>query len=104
LIEVHASQDFLRNGFAFHVVERRGQTVSVAGPLVMTDCDAERSALYPPEPTFRLRNDECQALMDELWRIGVRPSEGSGSAGSLRQAEEHIASLQAIAFKLSGVT
>lgn len=32
------------------------------------------------EPSFRLENSEAQVLMDELWRIGIRPTEGRGSA------------------------
>ena len=34
------------------------------------------------KPTFQLRRDQVQALMDELYRIGFRPSE-EGTAGEL---------------------
>lgn len=42
----------------------------------------------------------AQNLMDELWNCGIRPSEGSGSAGAMRQAEEHIATLKLEAERL----
>ena len=38
--------------------------------------------------------------MDELWRCGLRPSEGTGSAGSLAATERHLKDMQAIAFDL----
>lgn len=53
-----------------------------------------------PEPTIRLRNDEAQMLIDELWRCGLRPSEGSGSAGSLAATERHLKDMQRIALGL----
>ena len=84
MIEIRAHQDPLRARIGFYVLDRQGEATYV-------------------EPTFGLKPDECQALMDELWRVGFRPSEGSGSAGAMSQAEAHIASLKAIAFKLAGI-
>lgn len=55
---------------------------------------------YIGEPTMRLKNDEAQMLIDELWRCGLRPSEGSGSAGSLAATERHLKDMQAIAMGL----
>jgi len=51
------------------------------------------------EPTMRLTNEAAQLLMDELWRCGLRPSEGSGSAGSLAATERHLADMRRIAFE-----
>ena len=51
-------------------------------------------------PVFDLRKDEAQQLMDELWRAGLRPSEGTGSAGSLAATERHLADMRALVFKL----
>lgn len=52
------------------------------------------------EPTMRLKNDEAQMLMDELWHCGLRPSEGSGSAGSLAATERHLKDMRTIAMGL----
>lgn len=49
------------------------------------------------EPTVSLKPEAAQSLMDELWRVGLRPSEGSGSAGSLAATERHLADMQRIA-------
>jgi hypothetical protein len=49
------------------------------------------------KPTFSLENDTAQMLMDELWRCGLRPTEGSGSAGSLAATERHLRDMQNVA-------
>ena len=41
-------------------------------------------------PTMQLDMTEAQRLMDELWNCGLRPSEGTGSAGSLEATQAHL--------------
>lgn len=50
------------------------------------------------EPTISLKLDAAQELMDDLWRAGLRPSEGSGSAGSLRATEYHLEDMRRLVF------
>ena len=50
------------------------------------------------EPTFKLRRDQVQALMDELYRIGVRPSE-QGTAGELEATKAHLKDMRALVAK-----
>ncbi|MFZ6654068.1 hypothetical protein [Undibacterium sp. TJN19] len=52
------------------------------------------------EPALCLQYEEAQNLMDELWTCGLRPSEGTGSAGALAATEKHLKDMQAVAFKL----
>lgn len=52
------------------------------------------------EPAIRLKWDEAQRLVDELWACGIRPSQGIGSAGQLGATEKHLADMQKIATKL----
>jgi hypothetical protein len=54
------------------------------------------------EPLFRLDYNDAQSLIDDLWQAGLRPSEGTGSAGSLKATENHLKDMQKIAFKLLG--
>ena len=44
-------------------------------------------------------NTMGQELMDSLWECGVRPTEGTGSAGSLKATERHLADMQKLVFK-----
>lgn len=50
------------------------------------------------DPAMQITPDDAQGLMDELWRAGFRPTEGTGSAGSLAATERHLADMKAIAF------
>lgn len=64
-------------------------------------CDMVMATVEPGShhhiaPVFSLQSREAQALMDELWTAGFRPTEGTGSAGALRQAEDHIESLKSV--------
>ena len=52
---------------------------------------------------FRLKPEEAQMLMDSLWDAGVRPSEGSGSAGSLKATQEHLKDMRVLAFSALGI-
>lgn len=52
---------------------------------------------YAP-PTLQLPQRTAQQLIDELWFCGLRPTEGSGSAGSLAATERHLSDMRAMAF------
>lgn len=52
-----------------------------------------------PSPTFTMNETNTQMLMDELWRCGFRPSEGTGSAGSLAATERHLEDMRTLVFK-----
>jgi len=54
----------------------------------------------PLEPFIKIERDEAQVLMDDLWEAGIRPTEGKGSAGSIRATDDHLADMQKIAFHL----
>jgi hypothetical protein len=41
----------------------------------------------------------AQQLMDELWHVGLRPSEGTGSAGSLAATQRHLHDMRALVAK-----
>lgn len=52
------------------------------------------------EPTVSLTVDQAQQLMDALWSCGLRPTEGSGSAGALAATQHHLEDMRKIATKL----
>ena len=51
------------------------------------------------EDSLRLTHTEAQRLMDELWTCGLRPSEGSGSAGALAATQEHLKDMRRLVFE-----
>ena len=52
------------------------------------------------EPTFSIDETAAQQLMDELWNCGLRPSEGTGSAGALAATQKHLEDMRKISFDL----
>ena len=57
---------------------------------------ADEGAIVDPFMVMSL--ETAQLLMDELWNCGLRPSEGTGSAGSLAATERHLKDMKTIAF------
>lgn len=57
----------------------------------------EEGAWVPP--IVNLPQEQAQALMDQLWNCGLRPTEGSGSAGSLAATERHLEDMRSLVFK-----
>ena len=68
----------------------------VAAPVTMVRYEPNHMV----EPMLRLGILQAQQLMDELWQCGLRPTEGSGSAGSLAATERHLKDMQTIALGL----
>lgn len=52
----------------------------------------------PQSPTLCLNEITAQRLMDQLWHCGLRPTEGSGSSGSLAATQRHLEDMRTIAF------
>jgi len=71
------------------IVSGKG-TYAVAQPLAFTNQDEGEEV----RPFFALDHDEAQVLMDDLWRCGIRPTEGAGSAGALAATQAHLKDLQ----------
>jgi hypothetical protein len=36
--------------------------------------------------------------MDDLWEAGIRPTEGTGSAGALKATQDHLTDMRKIVF------
>lgn len=66
--------------------------------LTFTELTSKDEGIDLP-PAFTLHDEQAQQFMDELWRSGFRPTEGSGSAGSLAATERHLADMRALVFK-----
>jgi len=81
------------------ILERDGKTrIALAQPIVLkTLSQAELNCEMPP--TFRLRLEDCQQFMDELWRVGIRPTEGAGSVGQLGAIKAHLEDMRTLVFK-----
>ena len=48
---------------------------------------------------FSLRDEASQKLMDMLWNCGLRPTEGTGSAGAMAATQKHLEDMRTLVFK-----
>lgn len=80
--------------------EMRGDRLFRAKPIEMYEVE---HGMPPDVPAIEMRTSSAQRLIDELWSIGLRPTqmiEGEGERGAMK---DHIADLRAIAFKSMGI-
>jgi hypothetical protein len=54
-------------------------------------------------PVAYLGATAAQVLMDDLWNCGVRPAEGTGSAGSMAAQGRHLEDLRTLVARSYGV-
>src|SRR3990167_9530168 len=93
-IEVRAQDAPWRRAIEFIIFDRENR--GVATQITFETYDEA----VIDRPTFSMSRDHAQTLMDDLWNCGLRPTEGSGSAGSLKATENHLSDMQSIAFQL----
>lgn len=79
--------------YASQVTEGMGRVV--AQPMEMKEHQDGMIA----HPFMRIEIHEAQILMDELWQCGLRPTEGTGSAGSLKATQNHLNDMRKLVFK-----
>ena len=72
-----------------------GRIVSVAGKITL-DTPPKPGEII--QPFMALGDEDTQSLMDELWRVGFRPREGTGSAGALAATERHLEDMRTLVF------
>ena len=95
-MEIRASKVpiYAGDGVELYIMDREKMTYLT--DLQTTLKHAEPNTQIPP--AFKLSGEHTQMLMDNLWYCGFRPTEGTGSAGSLAATERHLADMKAVAF------
>jgi len=102
-IEIKAHREpWLRDSISISVAqmtEQNGATVvALAEPLSLKTLTEEE--LFREQPsTLNISPEEAQQFMDELWRVGVRPTEGAGSVGQLGAVKAHLEDMRSLVFK-----
>lgn len=89
-LEVRAEYSIFSRTFEIFI----HQGESYCCDLTMRTTDTAQPHAATP---VRLCDTEAQQLMDDLYRAGVRPSEGQGSAGQLSATQAHLADMRKIA-------
>lgn len=91
---VKGGLSFTHEGIDLFAYRSDGETYYCAERLKLSQVEKRD----PIEPFLTIKTGEAQKLMDDLWDCGLRPSEGSGSAGSLLATQKHLDNMKTIAF------
>ena len=94
---------WLRDTIGVHIVrtetsEDNTAKKYIAKPLVFRELGVNDMRVEQPH-TFTVEIECAQQLMDELWRVGIRPTNGAGSTGQLAATEHHLNDMRALVFK-----
>ncbi len=97
MLELKAQRQPWCDGIELLALSRDADGTAIGKPLAMERHEVGSQVV---SPTMILSQQAAQMLIDELWRCGLRPSEGTGSAGSLAATERHLKDMQTIAMGL----
>lgn len=98
-IELRAKLDPFNQRFDFLFMQFA--TCTNGRTLASVSTDIVFRTVVPGEylkPALVCTQEEAQQMMDELWRCGLRPTEGSGSAGSLAATQRHLEDMRRLVF------
>jgi len=99
---VHAEPRWQAHGIMLHFYERQQNgDISLLSGLQFTTVKEGESV--EPQESIVMPLETAQELIDSLWQCGLRPSEGSGSAGSLKATENHLKDLQTLSWRLLSI-
>lgn len=92
-LEFMARREDFDQGVALYLRQRTvAQGALFAQRLTMVKLQPNERA----QPFATLQIHEAQKLMDELWQCGLRPSEGTGSAGQLAATQRHLEDMRTL--------
>lgn len=100
IIRAHKSHIFSRQRVDIHIgAKENGEVKDIATDIIFKEYDF----LVDSPPLFSISETHAQAFMDELWECGLRPTEGTGSAGSLEATVKHLNDMRKIVFDKLGI-
>jgi hypothetical protein len=72
--------------------------------VVLEKYDPMTAGSFDPVAPLSLDPAQAQTLMDDLWHCGIRPTEGTGSAGAMAATQRHLEDLRKVAFHALKIT
>jgi hypothetical protein len=94
-------QPFMIPGIELRIANIKSLTsprsIAIADPVVFVDHGPDSLGIIMP-PALTLRLDEAKQLMDQLWRVGIRPSNGNGNVGQLEATVRHLEDMRRLVF------
>ena len=94
-IKIRASQEAFNFGIGIMIYDDSGDHLCVGRDITMEVVEKNECVGH----TTTIDHTAAQLLMDSLWDCGIRPTEGSGSAGAMAATERHLKDMQSLVFK-----
>jgi len=91
-------EGILQQAISIYGFEKSETEIRVAQPLELKLIPIKEAEGISPEPICKLTPEAAQSLMDDLWECGLRPSEGTGSAGALAATQKHLEDMRKLVF------
>ena len=107
-IQIRAFSEPMMDGAQIYIVGKNptnGRRVYVPSVDFIEMDDGHGESVRPTLVLPFHTSSAAQVLMDDLWNIGVRPTEGTGSAGAMTATQSHLEDMRKVVFDLlSGKT
>lgn len=92
-LQIRCQKSFDYDGVQLLLLDRESRTwVSKLEMVSYKELEKNTSNIF-------LTPENAQSLMDNLWECGLRPSEGSGSAGALAATQRHLEDMRKLVFE-----
>jgi len=96
-LQIRVTKSFHRYPLNVFLEEDSDGYYSVAKPVIMERVEVPYE---PITPTCNISITAAQQLIDDLWACGIRPSEGTGSAGQLAAVQKHLDDMRKLVSKV----
>ncbi len=93
-IRITETPGMLAFGYEVRIIDFEAK--SFATLIEMRTVVGDESESVPAVMT--LSREEIQAWMDQLWKLGIRPSNGSGDANAIEALRGHLSDMRALVF------
>lgn len=91
-----AERSLFHPGIRLHMADVSGKRIGVAMNITFVEIDDNA---VREDPLLNLYPEDAQQLMDELYHVGIRPSQAAGSAGQLDAVKYHLEDMRTLIFK-----
>lgn len=94
--QFHAERSIYSRGIKLHMADVSGRQLAVATNITF---QATEENAVREQPLIDLQPEDAQQLMDELYHVGIRPSQAAGSAGQLDAVKYHLEDMRTLVLK-----
>ena len=95
-LRITPSPEFMGFGYNVRLIDKDNRAYAT-GVTMQTVTEETFGQVIPPLVT--LDKLEVQAVMDELWKAGIRPSNGAGDATAFESVKYHLEDMRRLVFK-----